>query len=86
VRESAGEYNQLTTETKQFSDLLQNFRDLVTRVKLSGPQFAQLVEHEKNSQQLLECINRSFDRYQNLGGETPKFPRRLRGARRLHMI
>ena len=77
MRESAGEYNQLATETKQFSDLLESFRDLVARVKLTGPQFAQLVEHEKNSQLLLVSVNETSDRYQTLGSETPNLSRKV---------
>ena len=81
MRESAGEYNQLTTETKQFSDLLENFRDLVTRVKLSGPQFAQLVAHEKSSQLLLDSINGILDRYQSLGGAASKLSNKITWSR-----
>jgi hypothetical protein len=70
VRDSSAEYKQLTCEAQQFSDLLQNFRDLVARVKLTGSQFAQLVEHEKTSQQLLDSINKVLDKYQSLDGES----------------
>ncbi len=77
MRDSVGEHNQLATETKQFSDLLQNFRDLVTRIKLSGPQFAQLVEHEKTSATLLESVNVTLDHHQNLGSEAPTLSKKI---------
>lgn len=51
------------------------------RVKLSGPQFAQLAEREKESQKLLDQINETLDRFQNLDSKKPKLSKKLRWSK-----